>query len=422
MADSIEQVVLNVQSVCPDADPNLVRLWVRDAGRRTMEARNWSWMYKRGQWVVPALEDQTTLACTVTVTEGSDEIEFTADVATEDMVGRQFRPSTSHPVYDITGCISSRKLLISPTWGGDTAAGLSFSIFQSRLTLPTDCAELISVTSPVNRWQLWLNVPQEVLDSNDPSRSRTSGNPCLLSPLDYSTIQSGNVRSAIRVVGVGNRPLSDGTFTGQADALFTIEVTTGGVGGSCVIRWRKDEGAWVTGITPSADVAYELSDGVTVQFSGITTYTVSDMFVVLALARSVTSVPRFELYPLNTTKLVLPFLYVARQPDLTDEGIAVPGALAQRTDILEEKAKEFAASWPGTEDRPNPYNQINRRDYHATNWFALTMELAKQDNNLFQRNILPAQQVPFAPWPFNRGGNLQEYDPWLNYPSDVSIY
>lgn len=422
MADTIEQIILDVQAVCPDVDPNLARLWVRDAGRRTMEARQWSWLHKRAHFVIPAAVTNVSSGRTVTCTQGSDEVEFSGSVATESMVGSQFRTSTSLPIYDIIAYVSSTKLKIYPTWNTATAAGAGFTIFKNRLTLPSDCQELLSVISPTYNRQLWLSVPQETLDANDPQRTRSTNSPSLLSPCEYSLVMSGSFSSAILAIGTGPKPIASGVYTGQDDAVFTVQVTTGGIGGTAVFKYKKDEGTFVTGITSDTGGNY-LNDGLLLVWPAASTFILNDVFTVRASANQTVSVPRMEVYPYSTSALVLPYWYVARYPDLAESGTSIPGILSYRTDVIREKALEFAAAWPGTEDRPNPYNQINRRDYHATNWMYMMSELARQDNALMQRNILPPQRLPYAPWPFPGAGNLQEYDPWFVYPdSDILTY
>lgn len=419
MADTIEQIILDVQSVCPDADPNLARLWVRDAGRRTLEAAPWSFLIKRGQFVLAAPVTDVTSSTTCTVTEESDIVDFSGAVAEAGWVGRQFRVSTTGPIYDIIEFVSTTRVRISPTWGEATASAQSFSVFQSRVILPEDCQEILSVISPSNRWQLHLQVPQEILDGYDPSRSRGPSNPSVMSPLDYFSVYAGGVDGALRVIGSGATPVTGGQYTGQSDAIFTVQVTTGGIGGVAVFKWRKNEEAWVENITSLADTGNDLQEGVTVLFPATSTFVLNDVFTIRAHSSAASGLPRWEIYPHPTSDIVLPYLYISSYPDLTEPGVRIPGLLARRGDVLREKALEFSATWPGTEDRPNPYNQINRRDYHSANWLLLVAELVKQDRALFQRAILPAQRLPFAPWPFDGGGNLQEYDPWWYGPSDV---
>lgn len=419
MADTVEQIINDVQTVCPDVDPNLARMWVRDAGRRTMEARQWSWMLRRGHFVLPAALNNVSLGCTVAVTNGSDELTFSSAVVTEGWEGRQFRVTDSGPIYDIVGYVSPTKVRILPEFTETTDAASEFTIFKSRLPLPADCQELLSVVSPSNRWQLWLNVPQEVLDGSDPSRSRGNTNPCLLSPLDYSSVFAGSVSAPVLASGTGNKPYAGGVYTGQDDAIYTVQVTTGGPGGTAVFKWKKDEGTFTTNVLTDGTDGNSLSDGVSLRWPAATTFTVNDVFTVRTYANRTPGVPRVEVYPYPTSELTLSYWYVARHPDITDPGVILPGALGWRGDIIKEKALEFAATWQGTEERPNPARQINRRDYHAANWAAMVMELGKQDNALFQRNVLPAMRIPFAPWPFYGGRNMQEYDPPYIYPDRI---
>jgi hypothetical protein len=420
VADTIEQVIMEVQAVCPDVDPNLARLWVRDAARRTMEAYSWSWLHKRAHLVVPAAVTNVSSGATVTVTQDSDEIVFSSAIATEAMVGSQFRLSDSLPIYEIVGYTSTTKLKIFPAWDTTTASAQGFTIFKNKFALPADCVELLSAISPTYRRKIWIGVPQEVLDENDAQRTRATGAPSVLSPCEYSPVSYGSFSSAILAIGTGPKPVASGTYTGQDDATFTIQVTTGGVGGTAVFKYKKNEGAFTVSVTSDPGGTY-LSDGLLLVWPDTSTFIVNDVFTVRAKANYVAGAPRVEMYPYSTTAIVIPYWYVARHPDVTDDGVTLPGALAHRADIIREKAFEFVSAWPGTEDRPNPYNQINRRDYHAANWMQMVLELTKQDNALYQRNVLPAQRMPFAPWPFANYGNMQDYDPYSLYV-DAGIY
>lgn len=413
---AIEQIISDVQSLCPDADPNIARMWVRDAGRRTMEFGPWSWLLRRGQFVIPAPVTNVSSGATVSFTEGSDEAEFSSGILTEAMVGRQIRTTTSLPIYDITGFISPTKAKIFPAWGTASVSAQAFSIFLSRLVLPADCLEILTVTSVQNRWKLWLGVAQEVLDANDPARSRGSSEPSLLSPFDYSRASVGVVYPIVQVTGTGPKPVAGSLYDGQNNAIFTVHITTGGIGGVAEFKWKKNEGSFVTGIVSDATSGNTLQDGISVLFPDTSTFVLDDVFVIRASPSTSAGSPRMELYPYSSSQTVLPYMYVSRYPDITDDNVSLPGILSGRDDIIREKAMEFAAAWPGTEDRNNPYNQINRRDYHASNWRALCGELARQDNSMFQRNMMPANRLPWAPWPFGMFGNPQEFDSPYIYP------
>lgn len=416
MADTVEQITLDVQAFCPDADPNLARLWVRDAARRIMEARQWSWLLRRGQFVIPASVNNVSTGATVSATQDSDELTFSSGVAAEAWVGRQFRTATSSAVYDIIGYVSATKVKIFPAWGAASVSGSGWTIQQMRLTLPADCQALISVISPQHRWQLWLDVPQETLDSCDPARSSGGGVPNLLSPLDYSTVPSGSVAATeLAGGGVNPKPISGGVYTGLDDAVFVLQVTTGGVGGTAVFKWCKNSGAYNTGITSNASDGNYLSDGVSVVWPDTSTFVLNDVFVIRTKALLTPGVPRMEIYPYPSSAMVLPYLYITRHPDITEPGVSIPGILGNRGDVIREKALEMASAWPGTEDRPNTYNQINRRDYHGANANYLMSELARQDNMLFQRNVLPVRRLPYAPWPFGGIRDLQTTDDWSLY-------
>jgi hypothetical protein len=410
MPDTVDQIILDVQAVCPGVDPNLARSWVRTAARRTMEARQWSWLMRKVQIKLYAPVTSAASGVTCSVEEGSEEVVFSAPVLTERMTGRQFRTSQRGTIHDLI-VISPTLARIEPPYVGETDAASHWMILHNRVVIDPSIKELLSVYSPSDRWRLHVGVQQELIDNIDPSRTR-SGSPCVFSPLDFTSQRNGSVSEAVQVTGNGDVPVSSGVYVGQNDGVLIVTVTTGGVGGVAQFTYRKGNGAAVGPLLtdPAGNVT---PDGVTLAWPATSTFNLNDVFVISLSAGTSTAAPRFEVYPYPTADIILTALAITHYPDVTDDNVQLPGLLINRGDILTEKALEFAASWPGTEDQPNPYNQINRRDYHSSEWLKLVGDLARQDNSLFQRNVTPVLQIPWAPW--SHGGDPQTYDPWYLY-------
>lgn len=63
---------------------------------------------------------------------------------------------------------------------------------------------------------------------------------------------------------------------------------------------------------------------------------------------------RYEVWPLQTSAVALPYLYRKRPQSLSDSD-AFQGVLRDRGDVIEAGALAKAAMWPGLENRRNPY-------------------------------------------------------------------
>jgi hypothetical protein len=409
--DTADQIIDELQGIVEGADPNLATIWVRDAARRTFEARHWSFLLRRNQFVLPAPTTNVSSGATCAVTQNSSTVTFSAGIVTQDMVGQQFRTSTSDPVYDIVGYNSDSSFEIFPYWGGATAGTSSFSVFTAYLQMPQDFLRLLSVVDLSHRYRLNLNISQNDLDQFDPSRASQFSSPVLLSPRDYTQTYIGKVYGVIQVLGAGSKPFANGTYTGQSDSLYTIQMTSSAVGGVATFQWKKGEGSFTPATTDAVN-GNTLPEGVTLVWSSSAIYTSGDVFVVRVTSTTSPGVPRMEIYPYPNVRTILPYHYISRYPDVTQPGVALPGLFAGRGDVLREKAQEFAAAYPGPKDQKNSYDQINRRDYHANNWRDLVEELSRQDNEIFQRNVSSNawNRFPFAPMPWYGGDYLQTHD------------
>jgi hypothetical protein len=423
-SDQVEQLINDVTGIA-DIDPGLARMFVRDAGRRTLEVRHWSFLYRRNQLSAPAAVSSVSLAATASVVQNSTRLTFSSPIATPGMVGQQLRFSaatnvigSAGPIFDIVGYDDASHIEIWPPYGTATTAALPFTIFTCFFQLPRDFMMFDSVVDPVYRRRLRTNVPREALDRYDAGRSRLGGPAALLSPIDYSPTSVGTMTPIVQAFGSGPKPLASGSYTGQSDALFTIRIDGGGLGGVATFSWKRDEGPLTSSVLSDTGIGNLLSDSVMVLFNAAAVYVLGDVFVLRVSATSTIGVPRVEIYPYQSSLLVFPYTYIARFPDITDDGVVLPGIIGRRDDVIREKALEMAATYPGTPDRPNNYAQINRRDYHATNWRALVTELDREDNETRQTNVKsdPYFALPFAALPWMSGSDLQSFDPPWIYP------
>lgn len=411
-SDEVEAIINEVQALT-EADPNIARIWVRDAWRRVLNARRWSFLHRRTQLICPTAITDASTGAKANFNQNSDIVTFTLPIASDTMIGMQLRSGTGQfqPVYDVIERINSSSVRIYPSWPDVNQAAVAFTIMKLYMELPADCQQLISVVNPTIPRSLRLNYQREVLDGKDPMRTRTgTGAPALLCPLDWSLAPSGRVKAPVRVIGSGAKPTSSGIYTGPADALFTIQITTGGIGAAAIFKWAKDEGAYTTGVqAATGGQGNALADGVHVLFDPIATYNNGDTHIIRALAAFTPGRARHEIYPAPSTFTILPTVYVMLYADITDDGVEVPGLFQGRLDVVKEKALEFAASVPQTK-----YSQISLRDYHAGNSLVLQRQLELTDNLVMQRDaLLSFPPLAALPWEY---GDPQTVDPLGTYP------
>ena len=376
--DTFDSITRAVLMHCPKADVNLARVWVRNAFRELAERRPWSWLIRRGQFLIPTAYTTGT----VSVTRDSNTVNGSGVVWTSAMVGRQFRVGNG-PLYTIKDLLSSTCLLLTDNYGGSTESGVTYSIYQAYVTAPNDFLTFVTVTYPSKRWKLLTNIQQAELDRSDPDREN-AGDPYLLASRDYTVTRTGTVYNPVQVLGSGPVPtvMTSVAYTGIEDALFVIEVTTSGESGTAEYQWKKNSGSYTTGVVTTT-VATTLQEGVQVAWPASVTYIDGDIFVVRTSSQTAPGRPRYELWPHLKTEDVIDYLYVSRPVDVSDSGAAIPYSIPG--DTLLEYALSAAARWPGpnVQDR-NPYFQINLEKRHTERAERRSLELERQDAEIYE--------------------------------------
>lgn len=349
MSDTYADVWGRVLLRAPNLGPKLAQDMVRNAFRRLAERRRWSWLVKQSQIICPAVYNTGT--CTVTL--NSTIVTGSGTSWDASYVGRQFRTGLTEPIYDVASVQSTTQLMLNQVWGGPTASGEGYQIYKAFYEMPSDFHQLISVYDPQLNWRLYLDVTQQEINAFDAQRAN-SGNAYLVSFRDYTTSQVGLVSQPVQVDGSGNDPSAGGTYTGPANAIFTVEITTGGAPGTAVYRWKKDSGSYTSSVTTdSGGAAQDLQDGVTITFPTGVSYTLGDIWVIRTTALSNPGTPRYELYPHQTAAHVYGMMYETLPVDLSDSGAVIPRAIPG--DLLTTLAMAEVARYPGTDTQPNKY-------------------------------------------------------------------
>jgi hypothetical protein len=312
------------------------------------------------------------------------------------MVGQQFRIGVSTPIYTISLVNSTTSLQLELPYGGQTTTGVTYRISQIYVTPPNDFRSFISLWDPNYSWQLRLNTQQQELNSWDAQRANSGQAYCVAS-LDYTTNAIGTIRNPVQVIGSGAAPLIAGSanYTGAANSIFTVVITTGGASGTAVFEWEKDAGGFTTGVTTDTN-PLDLSDGVQIFFP-TGTYVVGDTFVIQAFVVNTVGVPRYELWPHNLANYVYPYLYEAVCQDIDELGAVIPRYIRQ--DVLLDMALAMAARWPGPSvDAPNPYYDLNLSDRIERKCEMMIGEMEKNDDNVYESMVGYAANMEFAPW------------------------
>lgn len=162
-------LVRQVKLRCPAASLFLCREWIDYSFRQLWDTRLWSWQRKFAQFLTMA-QYGTGL---VNVTRGSATVVGVGTTFTSSMVNAQFRVGTQTPIYTIIAVPDATHLTLNMVWGGSTASGVGYSIYNAYVTGPSDFQNFVTVWDPLFNWQLETNVTQEELNAWDAQRANT---------------------------------------------------------------------------------------------------------------------------------------------------------------------------------------------------------------------------------------------------------
>lgn len=183
MADDFDGISRKLLLRCPKLGPFIARDFVKAAFHDVVELWQWSWLLKRAQLSIPDVYNIGTAQ----VTYGSNTATITTGVVSSDHVGRQFRTGIASPILtiiDVDTILNTYTL--SDNWLGISGSGLSYSVYQAYLTMPSDFHAFFSIVDPATYWPIQTdNVTLEMVDNRDPQRSANGSPPRILVPYDY---------------------------------------------------------------------------------------------------------------------------------------------------------------------------------------------------------------------------------------------
>ena len=206
-----------------------------------------------------------------------DDINATCIGIVQEDQGYQFLVAGGSVAGGTGAAGEDRKLRVVIGYSSD--ATTPYAAAATRLGLPaagTDTrpanlyrSAMLDLGSP-EFWKLWERI----------SYYKKLGTPDVLvkywgDPSDMDTLTASFMAApSFWTAGNGLNDLtSSGTFTGADGSTFEIEITTAGAPDT--FKWRKNEGAYTTGVAITG-AAQALSDGISVTFAATTGHTVGD--------------------------------------------------------------------------------------------------------------------------------------------------
>lgn len=393
----------------------LSQQFVQDSWHTLQAMEEWSWRRRGSTFAPPNL--YLFGAASTNVANGAPNLITGLNTTwTPDMIGRQIRiGGLLYPFYTIVGWLSATQLLIDQPWAGPDVTNQPYNILQCFFPVPQDFGYFYVAVSIKDGYRLWTNVTQAELAIMDPQRTN-QGQTYAAAFKDFTSQYGGIVGPIIPVSNAGNRGPISTTSTGYtyiANATYIIQVVAGGISGTATFKWMRAGGGSFSPTQATSDQAQDLSDGVQIYWPDGLTFVTDDLFVINCVSLITQSVPRYELWPAPTFNGYLyPYIYIAKEYDLTQQQPQLPPFVANRGELLLEMALEKCAMYPGTTEQPNQYFNLKLAQYHSMRVENMLIDFKNNDQNVDISNIF-YQDWPFA-GPWGDGGWEQRHAPFLN--------
>lgn len=359
---------------------------VNDSWHTLQAAGEWSWRRRSGTFAPPDLY-QTGLVSTNVSTGAPTLVTGSGTVFTPAMIGRQIRlGGLLYPYYTIVGWLSPTQILLDQAWAGPDVTGVTYQIIQCFFPVPSDFGYFYLAVSIKDGYRLYTQITEAELGLLDPQRTN-QGQTYAIAYKDFAGVFGGVVGPVIPVTSPTDpAPISttsDG-FSYPADATYIVQVVVGGVSGTATFQWLR---AGQTAFQPAqatSTIPIDLSDGVQVYWPDTVVYVAGDLFVINCQSLVTQAVPRYELWPAPTfSGYLYPYIYIAKEYDLTEESPALPPFVANRGEILLEMALEKCATFPGADaEHPNPYFNLKLAEIHRLKVADLMIEFRNNDQNV----------------------------------------
>jgi len=414
--DNFVTLYERLQNRCPAVGPALSQQLINDSWRTLQSEREWSFRRRHGTFAPPNL--YTTGTASTNVGAGSPTlITGSGTTWTQAMIGRQIRiGGLLYPYYTIVGWISATQILIDQPWAGPDVTAQPYQILQIYFPVPADFGYFLFLISIKDAYRLWTNVTESDLAMLDPQRTN-QGQTYAAAFYDYSSQYGGVIGPVIPVTSPSNPAPISTTSTGYtyvANASYIVEVVTGGVTGTATFKWLR---AGQTSFQPTIatdSAAQDLQDGISVYWPVGPVYVAGDQFIINAQSLVTAGVPRYEMWPSPTyTSYLYPYIYIAKEYDLTVQAPQLPPFVANRGEVLLEMALAACARYPGADaDHPNIYFNLKLAAFHEERAQQMQWDLMRNDEEVGVTNI-DYQQYPMAPAPWLDGSWQASHAPFM---------
>lgn len=333
------------------------------------------------------------------------------------MIGSQIRiGGLLNPYYTIVGWLSATAILIDAPWAGPDVIAQSYQLLQIYYPVPADFNYFYVAVSVKDGYKLWTNITEEDLALLDPQRANT-GQTYAVAFRDYTPVYGGVIGPVIPVAAAGPAPISTTTlgYSYVSNATYIIQITLGGDSGTATFQWMRSGQSSFTGPVLTSDSPADLMDGVQIYWPDGITYIANDLFIINAQSQMVSSGPRFELWPAPTfTGYLYPYIYIAKEYDLTTAQPQLPIFVANRGEVILEMALAKCARFPGEDiDHKNPYFNLALALQHDTAAEKMLWDMERNDEEVGVTNVT-YQSYPFYPAPWLDGNWQQTHAPFLN--------
>lgn len=330
------------------------------------------------------------------------------------MVGSQIRIfGPINPYYTITSVLSPTTLTVDSPWAGPDLVSKVYQIVKLYYTVPDDFGYFYVVTSPKDGYRLWTNITESELGLMDSQRT-TMGQTYAVVFKDYTPIYGGSIGQPIPVAATGPGPVTASTtgYSYPANTTYIIQVLTSDVSGAATFQWMRAGQLGFTGPVVTSDQLTDLMDGVQVYWPDGITYNAGDLFIVNTIASVMTGGMRYELWPAPTfPNYLYPYMYIARESDLTVQQPSLPPPVSQRGEVLLEMALASCARFPGSDaEHENIYFNLALAGMHETRVASMMVDFERNDEEVGVTNI-SYESLPWAPAPWLDGSWQQRHAP-----------
>lgn len=405
---------------CPAVGIQLANQLINDSFRIFQSRREWSFRRRSGTFAPPPLYTVGTLSTNV-ATGNPNLLTGVGTTWTPQMVGQQIRPvGLLYPYYTIQNFLSPTEILIDQPWAGPDVTNVTYQILQVYYGVPADFGYWYVVISLSGAYRLWINITENELAVYDPQRTN-QGVPIGVAFKDYTQNFGGTIGPVIPITSPADpTPVSTTTFgfSYVSNASYVIQVVSPGISGTATFKWlRAGQTAFQPTVTTS-DQPQDLQDGVQVYWPDGVSYVAGDLFVINAQSQITTGVPRYEIWPapsFNTSLSsgLLPYIYIAKEYDLTVQQPQLPPFVANRGEVILEMALAACARYPGADiDHPNPYFNLALSQIHDARCEVLINDMERNDEEVGLTRISYEQlEQILAPW--NDSSWQQVHAPYL---------